>query len=31
MVSKTLEEFGLDFKVHIVGCTTDAASVMVKF
>ena len=31
MVSKRLEEFGLDFKVHIVGCTTDGASVMVKF
>ena len=31
MVSKRLEEFGLDFKLHIVGCTTDGASVMVKF
>ena len=31
MVSKRLEEFGLDFTVHIVGCTTDGASVMVKF
>ena len=31
MVSKRLEEFGLDSKVHIVGCTTDGASVMVKF
>ena len=27
MVSKRLEEF----RVHIVGCTTDGASVMVKF
>ena len=24
-------EFGLDFKVHIVGCTTDGASEMAKF
>ena len=31
MVSKRLEEFGLECKVHIVGCTTDGASVMVKF
>ena len=31
MVSKRLEEFGLDHKVHIVGCTTDGASIMVKF
>ena len=31
MVSKRLEEFGLDPKVQIVGCTTDGASVMVKF
>ena len=31
MVSKRLEEFGLDPKVHIVGCTTVGASVMVKF
>ena len=31
MVSKRLEEFDLDFMVHIVGCTTDGASVMVKF
>ena len=31
MVSKRLEEFGLDFKVHIVGYMTDGASVMAKF
>lgn len=31
IVSKRLEEFGLDFNTHIVGCTTDGASVMVKF
>ena len=31
MVSKRLVGFGLDFKVHIVGCTTDGTSVMVKF
>ena len=31
IVSNRLEEFGLDFKVHIVGCTTDGTSVMVKF
>ena len=31
MVSKRLEEFSLDFKVHIVGCATDGASVIVKF
>ena len=31
MVSKRLEDIVLDYKVHIVGCTTDDASVMVKF
>ena len=31
IVSMKLEEFGLDLNKHIVGCTTDGASVMVKF
>lgn len=31
IVSKRLNEFGLDLDNHIVGCTTDGASVMIKF
>ena len=28
---KRLKEFGLDLNQHVIGCTTDGASVMVKF
>lgn len=31
IVSRKLEDFGLSLNHHIVGCTTDGASVMVKF
>jgi len=30
-VRKKLNDFGLDLNKHIVGCTTDGASVMMKF
>uniref|UniRef100_A0A0L8GLA9 BED-type domain-containing protein n=1 Tax=Octopus bimaculoides TaxID=37653 RepID=A0A0L8GLA9_OCTBM len=30
-VRECLREFGLDLDIHIVGCTTDGASMMVKF